>query len=77
MKELMTVLKDERAEVRKYAAEALGNIGPAARDAFSALEDAEGDPDADVRIAAGPRASEREVPRVLALRDYVSICSIH
>jgi HEAT repeat protein len=55
------VLKDERPEVRKYAAEALGNIGPTARDAFPALEDAEGDPDADVRIAT--RAAMKKIQK--------------
>jgi HEAT repeat protein len=62
MKDLMVVLlKDERREIRKCAAEALGNIGPAALDALPALEDAETDRDADVRIAA--RAAMKKIAK--------------
>jgi HEAT repeat protein len=45
-------LKDENNVVRRYAVEALGNIGPAAKDAIRAVEAAEDDEDSEVRIAA-------------------------
>jgi len=49
---LITALKDKNATVRRYAAYALGNIGPAAREALPSLTDALKDQDKTVRDGA-------------------------
>ncbi|MFZ5832040.1 MAG: HEAT repeat domain-containing protein [Planctomycetota bacterium] len=49
---LSQLLKDQRAGIRRVAAEALGRIGPAAAPALPLLEAAATDPSDDVRLAA-------------------------
>ena len=49
---LAKTLKDEYVVVRQAAAEALGRIGPAAKEAVPALKQAENDPSDDVSEAA-------------------------
>jgi HEAT repeat protein len=49
---LSTALKDASADARKYAARALGRIGPKAKSAVKALQAARDDSDASVRVAA-------------------------
>jgi HEAT repeat protein len=72
---LVAALKDEDADVREHAAEALGDIGPAAAAAVEPLTGALRDPNARVRHDAarslgqiGP-AARPAVPALRGLRD--------
>jgi HEAT repeat protein len=57
---LIELLSDERVEIRRWSAKALGAIGPDARDALPALRELVGDPDPTVRS---------EVTRAIAKMD--------
>jgi len=74
--ELIDTLKDSDMSVRRYAALALGEIGPAASEASPALAAALQDSNGDVRYAAtgalgriGPAASEAVPALTAALKD--------
>src|SRR5262249_6593096 len=54
--------KSEDEDVRAAAADILGKMGPAAKDAVPALLEARNDPDEGVREASG-RALDRVAPR--------------
>jgi chromosome segregation ATPase len=58
---LIELLADRRPEIRRWAAQVLGEIGPDAEDALDALELARADPDEEVRTAVG-KALRRIAP---------------
>jgi HEAT repeat protein len=69
---LVAALREPDGDLREHAAEALGNVGPAARAALPALQDALRDPDGDVRHRAadtlgalGP-AARQAIPALIA-----------
>jgi hypothetical protein len=60
---LIESLQDKQANIRRSAAIGLGSLGQEARDAISALQAAQSDPDARVREAAGVALSRIDPQR--------------